>query len=387
MVMTPEGQKPIETLTESDRVVSYYTMQNELRGLRDGTEIRTASRHYKGTLYGVLADGKQTWATNNHEFSIKFNPDTANTWCTYLMRRGDWWRVGCTRTYDARGFGLKHRVDQEKAEEAWILETYENQADAQIGEQLIAISHGIPYTYWEARDGLNGKYTMRTREQIDHLYSQMDLKAMKDRAEELLRTYGRDPAFPLVSKRNKADRFSRRVTARIHACNLIPGLMIVPVVKDGNEVAFIPIEQIDHREHDGLVYSLAVKYYQHYVADGIVTYNCLYGWKDGAGHTWNSDRKHTTVIDYDRPKRNDIHPTMKPIGLFDYLIQNSSRRGDLVLDTFGGSGTAIMACEQDERTCYTMELDPRYVDAIIDRWESFTGGKAVLIRKEETKNV
>lgn len=106
---------------------------------------------------------------------------------------------------------------------------------------------------------------------------------------------------------------------------------------------------------------------------------CLYGWKDGAGHTWNSDRKQTTVLEFDRPERNDIHPTMKPIGLFDYLIQNSSKRGDLVLDTFGGSGTAIMACEQDDRTCYTMELDPRYVDAIIDRWQTFTGEKAVLI--------
>ena len=106
---------------------------------------------------------------------------------------------------------------------------------------------------------------------------------------------------------------------------------------------------------------------------------CLYGWKDGAAHTWNSDRKQTTVLDFDRPQRNDIHPTMKPIGLFDYLIQNSSRRGELVLDTFGGSGTAIMACEQDDRTCYTMELDPRYVDAIIDRWQTFTGEKAVLL--------
>lgn len=109
---------------------------------------------------------------------------------------------------------------------------------------------------------------------------------------------------------------------------------------------------------------------------------CLYGWKDGAGHTWNSDRKQTTVIDFDRPKRNDIHPTMKPIGLFDYLIRNSSKAGELVLDTFGGSGTCIMACEQDGRRCYTMELDPRYVDAIIDRWETFTGEKSVLIHDE-----
>lgn len=114
---------------------------------------------------------------------------------------------------------------------------------------------------------------------------------------------------------------------------------------------------------------------------------CLYGWKDGAGHTWNSDRKQTTVLDFDRPKRNDIHPTMKPIGLFDYLIRNSSKAGDLVLDTFGGSGTAIMACEQDGRSCCSMELDPKYVDAIIDRWETFTGESAVLLNEEGKENV
>lgn len=107
---------------------------------------------------------------------------------------------------------------------------------------------------------------------------------------------------------------------------------------------------------------------------------CLYGWKEGAGHTWNSDRKQTTVIDYERPNRNSIHPTMKPVGLFDYLIKNSTKKGDLVLDLFGGSGTSIMACEQNERKCFMMELDPRYVDAIIERWESFTGKKAVLLR-------
>ena len=110
---------------------------------------------------------------------------------------------------------------------------------------------------------------------------------------------------------------------------------------------------------------------------------CLYGWKEGASHTWNSDRKQTTVIDWEKPKVNDIHPTMKPVGLFEYLISNSSRKGDLVLDTFGGSGTSIMACEQDGRSCCTMELDPRYVDAIIRRWENFTGGKAVLIHDPE----
>lgn len=106
---------------------------------------------------------------------------------------------------------------------------------------------------------------------------------------------------------------------------------------------------------------------------------CLYGWKGGASHLWASDRKQTTVIDFNRPTRNDLHPTMKPIGLFDYQIKNNTKGGDIVLDLFGGSGTSIMACEQNGRVCYTMEFDPRYVDAIIDRWEQYTGEKAVLL--------
>ena len=106
---------------------------------------------------------------------------------------------------------------------------------------------------------------------------------------------------------------------------------------------------------------------------------CLYGWKDGAGHLWASDRKQTTVISFDRPTRNDLHPTMKPVPLFDYQIKNNTKGEDIVLDLFGGSGTTIMACEQNERRAYTMEFDPRYVDVIINRWEQFTGEKAVLL--------
>ena len=108
---------------------------------------------------------------------------------------------------------------------------------------------------------------------------------------------------------------------------------------------------------------------------------CLYGWKDGASHLWVSDRKQTTVIDFDRPIRNDAHPTMKPIPLFDYQIKNNTKQGDKVLDLFGGSGTTIMACEQNGRVGYVMEYDPKYVDVIINRWENFTGRKAVLLNE------
>lgn len=106
---------------------------------------------------------------------------------------------------------------------------------------------------------------------------------------------------------------------------------------------------------------------------------CLYGWKDGASHLWASDRKQTTVLDFEKPQKNNLHPTMKPIKLFDYQIKNNTKGDDIVLDLFGGSGTTIMAAEQNGRRGFVMEYDPKFVDVIVDRWEQFTGMKAKKI--------
>lgn len=138
---------------------------------------------------------------------------------------------------------------------------------------------------------------------------------------------------------------------------------------------------------------------------------CLYGWKDGDGHYFFdsrseatvmedkpadlkkltkaemlkllqdifADKKATTVIDCDKPLADAEHPTMKPVKLIGYLIRNSTRKGDSVLDLFGGSGTTLIAAEQLGRKCYMMELDPHYCDVIIARWEKLTGKKAVKV--------
>ena len=137
----------------------------------------------------------------------------------------------------------------------------------------------------------------------------------------------------------------------------------------------------------------------------------LYGWKDGAGHYFVNDRCQTTVfenkmdpesmtreelvqlasfllakietlgsvIHHDRPTRSELHPTMKPVALCAKLIQNSSKRGEKVVDFFGGSGSTLMACEETGRICYTMELDTKYADVILSRWEDATGERAVLL--------
>ena len=143
---------------------------------------------------------------------------------------------------------------------------------------------------------------------------------------------------------------------------------------------------------------------------------CLYGWKDGDAHYWKGGRKErttitgfdlfelrgknkedllkfierqwcdseteeTTIIYEDKPHRNGEHPTMKPIKLLARQIENSSKKEEIVLDMFGGSGSTLIACEQLERSCYMMEFDPKYIDVIIARWEQFTGRKAELIQE------
>jgi site-specific DNA-methyltransferase (adenine-specific) len=99
---------------------------------------------------------------------------------------------------------------------------------------------------------------------------------------------------------------------------------------------------------------------------------CLYGWKDGAGHLWNSDRKQTTILEFNRPMRNDIHPTMKPVDLIEYNISNNTKGQDVVLDLFGGSGTTMIACENLSRKARLMELDEKYAQVIVQRWCDYT---------------
>lgn len=106
----------------------------------------------------------------------------------------------------------------------------------------------------------------------------------------------------------------------------------------------------------------------------------LYGWKPGAPHPWYSDRKQTTIWHFKRPMRNALHPTMKPVELVAYALRNSSAAGDVVLDTFAGAGSTLLAAEETGRTAYVMELDPRYVDAIRLRYvQRRTGNSGIQL--------
>lgn len=112
----------------------------------------------------------------------------------------------------------------------------------------------------------------------------------------------------------------------------------------------------------------------------------LFGWKKNGKHKWFADRKQSTVWNFDRPKKSELHPTMKPIALVAYPILNSSMTNGLVLDPFGGSGSTLIACEQTDRTCYTIEIDEKYADVIVKRYIEQVGNdeNVYLVRNGET---
>jgi DNA modification methylase len=105
----------------------------------------------------------------------------------------------------------------------------------------------------------------------------------------------------------------------------------------------------------------------------------LYGWKDGGDHFWCGDRNQSDVWFFNKPMCNDLHPTMKPVELVERAIRNSSKSRDIVLDLFGGSGSTLIACEKTNRSARLIELDPKYVDVIIRRWQEFSGEQAVRV--------
>lgn len=110
----------------------------------------------------------------------------------------------------------------------------------------------------------------------------------------------------------------------------------------------------------------------------------LYGWKEGAGHPWYGERNKFSIWNINKPNQSKLHPTMKPVELVEIPITNSSKGQDVILDLFGGSGTTLIACEKTNRQARLMELDPKYCDVIVKRWEEFTGKKAELINGDDS---
>jgi hypothetical protein len=345
-------------------------------GQRHGPQVRVGSRRYGGPLYGVSVGARTTWCTDGHLFSVRLVPNALSIWCVYLMRRGRWWRVGKSRLLTTWGLGVKQRLEMEDGEEAWILSIHGSDSEATCAEQVVSTRYGIPTTFWNEKQP-----SRRTASQIARIYDQIDPMALHRGALWALSDHHRRLEYPFIQKGKTRAKYGRRVSFLARACNLLSGAMEVPVPTGGPTFRWSAIRHIDVQAYSGSVYSLNVTKYHHYIADGIVTHNCFYSWREGAAHQFFGPDNVPDLWHVKKINPNKMtHLTEKPVELAVRAIQYSSRPGENVLDLFGGSGSTLIGAEQTGRKCYLMEIDSPYCDLIADRFQRFTGRPAVLER-------
>jgi hypothetical protein len=274
---------------------------------------------------------------------------------------------------------VKGRLCSELGDEAWILNLHDSHADARMYEQLISVQFGIPQTCWKE----SPLAQRRQRSHIEDFYSQLDLVKLADAAEAVLTTHHRQLRYPVVRRDETRAKFGARQSIQVRACNLLPEIMEIPVPTGGQKIQWHPLQAIDVQPYSGQVYSLGVDKHEHYIADGLVTHNCFYGWREGAGHKFYGPNNVPDVWSIKKiSPQKMVHLTEKPVELAARAMKYSSRPGENVLDLFGGSGSTLMAAEQTGRKAFLMELDPPYCDVIVERFEKFTGKKAERIARE-----
>lgn len=419
-MITMEGgiKKPIEQIVAGDRVVGLHRPSLQLVGWnKSGTGKKVTgatSREYDGNIYHVRVGEIETNATDNHIFTVRYNREESAKYFVYLMKKGDKWRIGISQLRNSRGSGMRDRLRGEQADAMWVVSNgYETKIDAQIQETILGLRYGIPQTIWNT--GKSGRICGKNEIQIDRIYDELGIEWINEGAKRLL---GDRINYPQIQRYTGKESTVSGFT--VEACNLIPKayeVLMPHKASTGTIIAqYQQIEEIKTEKYKGIVYSLAVEG-KHYISDGMVTHNCLYGWKDGAAHYFINNRSLTTVIEdlidleklnkqqlkeilqeimsektpttiihEDKPLRNGEHPTMKPVKLIGRNVTNSSRLYDIVLDLFAGSGSTLIAAHQLMRNCRAMELDPKYCQVILDRIAKFDPDVQIKKLNMEGKN-
>ena len=271
MVMTTKGAKPIEELdSESDRLLSYG--DGTVYGLRNhgGYKFTKSARPYSGLMTTISAGGKTSSYTSNHKCLIKLAPmreGDSNRYVVYLMRKGTRYRVGMCKLRMNNTLYLTKRTGVEQADCAWILKVCETKDEASAYEHIYSARYGLPEICF------SGTYPDLV---IDKIFTEVDTEK---NALLLLYDLGLDPKYPLVDKKNNPGMRYGNVATYLHACNLLPDIMCVPIF-DGTstikEWAPISIERTFVLNQ--MVYSMDVEKYHLYIGDGILTHNSIYKW-------------------------------------------------------------------------------------------------------------
>jgi superfamily I DNA/RNA helicase len=276
MVETTTGKKCIAELDETtDRLLSYSQTDAEIYGKRNGGyAFKKASREYSGFMYTLQAGEKASRSTHNHRWLVKWRPEIKQRGIcvTYIMQRGNWWRVGWCQLFRQDGcFHLNVRANIEKADKVWIVGAHHNRTDASIDESIIAAKYGIPTIPFEPVD----RALHITTEAIKRIFDGVPNAGVA--ALGVFADRGYDVKYPFIDR--TTPNYSRygSTILDVRACNLINGLMLAPVYHGTKQPTWMPLS-IDRIRWRGMVYSLAVDKYETYIADGIITHNCIFRW-------------------------------------------------------------------------------------------------------------
>lgn len=282
MVLTQQGYKKIEDLKpESDRLITYSKNDAQCFGFKNGYRFKKISRYYRDLLYQVNAGDCVTQCTKNHLWLAKWTEEakSTNTHCVYLMQQGNRFRVGWCKLFRSDGcMHLNVRANIEKAERVWILQTFGNKHEAAWYKSYIATEYGLPLVVF------NGGDTRMQQEGIEYIFSRLDSDIQMLRATVCLKDHGRSLEYPLIDRTKPQNVFGARVM-EIRTCNMIDGLMSIPVFEGAKSVRWKPV-RISAKDSEGIVYSLNVEKYCTYIADHLVTHNCLYGFTGADPHVF-----------------------------------------------------------------------------------------------------
>ena len=277
MVRTRGGEVPIENLDpERHALLVYDPADGRIFGTQSRNyRFRKASRRHDGLMHTIHAGSRSTRCTPEHKFLVRWVKgellDRAHV--IYLMRQEGRFRLGWCKLIRSDGvFHLGHRARLEHADAAWVLRVVYDRTEASIYESYIAAKYGLPLATFRPMNGA----AHYTEESLGRLFDLLK-EDLPLRAVQCLFDHHRDPRHPLYTPERAAAKRGGSTAFIVEAANLLPSLMAVPIPDGANRVAWVPID-IETGHYQGLVYSLDVEKYHTYIADGIATHNCIYGW-------------------------------------------------------------------------------------------------------------
>ncbi len=350
-VLTTKGYMPIESLNpQKHLLVSYDNRVSRVVGKEQGYQFSKEVQSFAGKLIVVKADNKITRCTPNHRWPIRWNQYAKeNSYVVYLMRRGNWYRVGWCKLFKSNGgFQLGYRARLDKADGAWIIAVTDNVIDASLKEAFIAARYGIPTITFDPLNN-NNHYTKETLAQLFNNLSDV----LPQHINSCLQDYGLDPKYPLCTPELAYQYGGGRGIIEIEAINLISDLMEVALYHSDGQVTWKTIS-IESEPYTGYIYSLNVEQHHLYFADGLLTHNSIYSFRladftilldfqqdfgDGL-----SDEDTETMVKLEENYRS----TENILQVANHLIEKNTQRIDKILRATRGVGEKIYCYQADD---------------------------------------